>query len=106
MIFDLLLLRYGFTIRLHLPALREPPRSRVLLMPRRSLAFLFSAVCWTVIVGVARLTATVSSGREQSILRIQQLIENQDLTGARRLLAESIKNFPNDAGFENLLGVL
>ena len=75
-------------------------------MPRRSLAFLLGAVCLTVMVGAARLTATVSSGREQSILRIQQLIENQDLAGARRLLAESIKNFPNDGGFENLLGVI
>ena len=44
--------------------------------------------------------------RDQRILSIQQLIERRDLTEARRLLAESAKRFPGDAGFENLSGVI
>jgi len=75
-------------------------------MYRRSLVFLLSAVCFIALVDGPRVNAAASDGREQSILGIQQLIEKKDLTGARRLLAESIKNFPNDAGFDNLLGVI
>src|SRR5207253_11297485 len=44
--------------------------------------------------------------RDQRILRIQQLIENHDLAGAQRLLMEAAKEFPEDSGFDNLLGVV
>src|SRR5207253_3718621 len=44
--------------------------------------------------------------RDQRILRIQRLIENHDLAGAQRLLMEAAKEFPEDSGFDNLLGVV
>jgi tetratricopeptide (TPR) repeat protein len=75
-------------------------------MPRRSPVFLLSAVCLTAILGGPRLNASVTEVREQEILQIQELVEKHDLIEARRLLAASIKNFPNDAGFVNLLGVV
>jgi Flp pilus assembly protein TadD len=46
------------------------------------------------------------STRDQRILQIQQLIEDHDLAGARRLLAEAQKQFPADPGFDNLRGVV
>ena len=75
-------------------------------MSSRSLAFLLSAVFLTATVGGPRVIASATVGREQELLQIQDLLEKHDLIGARRLLAESIQNFPNDAGFENLLGVI
>lgn len=75
-------------------------------MSRRTLAFLLSAVCLARMVGGPRVNASGAAGREREILQIQELVEKHDLTGARRLLAASIKRFPNDAGFENLLGVI
>jgi len=44
--------------------------------------------------------------REQKILRIQQLIEEQDLEEARLQLAEATQLYPMDAGFDNLLGIV
>jgi tetratricopeptide (TPR) repeat protein len=46
------------------------------------------------------------STREQRILQIQQLIEQHDFVEAQRVLAESAKQFPGDAGFDNLLGIV
>jgi tetratricopeptide (TPR) repeat protein len=50
--------------------------------------------------------AQASSAREQRILQIQQLIEQNNLVEAKRLLADSAKQFPNDAGFDNLSGII
>jgi tetratricopeptide (TPR) repeat protein len=47
-----------------------------------------------------------TGAREQTILRIQQLIENHDLAQASRLVSEATKQFPGDAGFDNLQGVI
>lgn len=46
------------------------------------------------------------SQREDTILQIQALIENQDMVQAQKLLAEAARHFPSDAGFENLRGVV
>jgi tetratricopeptide (TPR) repeat protein len=44
--------------------------------------------------------------REQRILQIQQLFGQGDLAEARRLLNEAMKQFPADAGLDNLLGII
>jgi len=46
------------------------------------------------------------SGRDQKILLIQQLIEAHDLREAHRQLEDASERFPEDAGFDNLLGVV
>ena len=46
------------------------------------------------------------SGRELTILRIQQLIGNRQLVEARIQLTEAAKRFPADAGFDNLAGIV
>jgi len=47
-----------------------------------------------------------SSARDQKILQVQQLIEDHNLAEARRLISTAVKQFPRDAGFDNLLGVI
>jgi tetratricopeptide (TPR) repeat protein len=46
------------------------------------------------------------TGREERILEIQRLIEKHDLEGARRSLNDASKEFAQDPGFDNLLGVV
>jgi tetratricopeptide (TPR) repeat protein len=75
-------------------------------MPRRSPAFLLSAVLLTATVNGPRVNAAASVSREQTIIQIQELIQKHDLIGARRSLAKSMTDFPGDAGLENLLGVI
>lgn len=47
-----------------------------------------------------------ANGREQTVLRIQQLIQDHSLPEARRELAEAAKQYPSDEGFDNLLGIV
>ena len=47
-----------------------------------------------------------NEAREQQILAIQQSITQGDLAGARRLLKSAARQFPSDAGFDNLLGIV
>ena len=47
-----------------------------------------------------------ANGREQTILQIQQLIQDHNLPEARRQLAEAAKQYPSDEGFDNLLGIV
>lgn len=47
-----------------------------------------------------------TNGREQTVLRIQQLIQDHNLPEARRQLAEAAKQYPSDEGFDNLLGIV
>jgi tetratricopeptide (TPR) repeat protein len=42
----------------------------------------------------------------QTVLAIQQSIQNNDLTGARALLAEAVKLYPANGGIENLAGIV
>jgi tetratricopeptide (TPR) repeat protein len=44
--------------------------------------------------------------KERRILRIQELMQQGDLSEARRLLSQSKKEFPVDPGFDNLLGII
>ena len=44
--------------------------------------------------------------RERRILQIQQLFTQGDLAGARKLLDEALKQFPADAGLDNLQGII
>jgi tetratricopeptide (TPR) repeat protein len=44
--------------------------------------------------------------KEQQLLRVQELMNQNDLAGARTLLAEAEKTFPGDPGFDNLRGVV
>jgi tetratricopeptide (TPR) repeat protein len=44
--------------------------------------------------------------REHAIIEIQRFIENGDLSAARDLLRASATQFGNDAGFDNLAGVI
>jgi tetratricopeptide (TPR) repeat protein len=42
----------------------------------------------------------------QEILRIQQLIQDHDLEGASRKILEAAKQYPRDAGIDNLRGIV
>ena len=46
------------------------------------------------------------SNDRQTLLEIQQHIEQNDLDGARNLIRLALKKYPNDGGIENLLGVV
>ena len=56
--------------------------------------------------GFAHSQQNQANGREQIILRIQQLIQEHDLPEARRQLAEAAQQYPSDEGFDNLLGIV
>jgi len=47
-----------------------------------------------------------SGERDLEILRIQQLIEKHDLAGASLRILEAEKQYPRDAGFDNLRGIV
>ena len=48
----------------------------------------------------------ISPTREQTILKIQQLIETRDLNKADQLLTEAAEQFPADPGLDNLRGIV
>ncbi|MBA3442025.1 MAG: tetratricopeptide repeat protein [Pyrinomonadaceae bacterium] len=52
------------------------------------------------------LSRLQSGAREQQLRTIQQLIQQGDLTGARRLLTEGAKDYPADPLFANFFGVV
>jgi tetratricopeptide (TPR) repeat protein len=54
----------------------------------------------------ARTEQKHQSGREQKILRIQQLIQEHELEKAQLELVEAAKQYPADEGFYNLLGIV
>jgi tetratricopeptide (TPR) repeat protein len=70
------------------------------------LALSFAIVLCVAPVALADSGQNTTRAREQSILKIQQLIENHDFLQASRLLGEAAKTFPGDAGLENLRGVI
>ena len=69
-----------------------------------------SVVVLAVVLLPAAVLATTQhkgvSSRDDKILQIQQLINNHNLEQASRLLKETEKQFPADAGFDNLRGVV
>jgi tetratricopeptide (TPR) repeat protein len=56
--------------------------------------------------GFAHPQQNPANEREQTVLQIQQLIQDHDLAEARRQLAEAAKQYPSDEGFDNLLGIV
>jgi tetratricopeptide (TPR) repeat protein len=69
----------------------------------RSVSLLFFALA--IIVPGGRAQNAADSYR-QTVLTIQQCIQNSDFAGARALLAKAEKLFPANGGIENLLGVV
>ncbi len=55
---------------------------------------------------IASICAASEAARDHAILQIQHLIESGDLSGARAALAKYASEFPGDAGFDNLSGVI
>src|SRR5467141_1260040 len=47
-----------------------------------------------------------ASERDQKILQIQQLIQDHNLAEASRELLEAAKQYPSDAGLDNLMGIV
>src|SRR5437879_6659047 len=47
-----------------------------------------------------------STERDQKILQIQQLIQDHDLAEASRKILEAAKQYPADAGLDNLRGIV
>ncbi|MFC5864991.1 tetratricopeptide repeat protein [Acidicapsa dinghuensis] len=79
-------------------------------MARRSLWL--SAQCRSfllVLVGFVSFTAAAQQSGDayrQSVLAIQQQIDAGDLEGARSAVVQAEKQYPNNGGLENLLGVI
>jgi len=77
-----------------------------MLRPSYSLALSCAIALCAVPAALADSRQNTTGAREQTILQIQQLIENHDLAQANRRLMEAAKQFPGDAGFDNLQGVI
>jgi len=56
--------------------------------------------------GFASSRQNHTSERDQKILQIQQLIQDHDLEEASREILEAAKQYPSDAGFDNLRGIV
>jgi tetratricopeptide (TPR) repeat protein len=69
---------------------------------------LINFVCFVIFVifVFSSHTSQAQTIKEQRILRIQELMQQGNLSEARRLLSQSQKEFPVDAGFDNLLGII
>ena len=63
---------------------------------------------WRTFLFCVAITSTLAAEntRDRAILDIQRLINTGDLADARAMLQESTSRFPNDAGFDNLSGVI
>jgi tetratricopeptide (TPR) repeat protein len=62
-------------------------------------------LCFAIFVPGGRAQNAADSYR-QTVLAIQQCIEENDLTGARALLDKAVQRFPANGGIENLVGVV
>src|SRR6266850_508597 len=56
--------------------------------------------------GLAYPKQNHSTERDQKILQIQQLIQDHDLAEASRKILEAAKQYPADAGLDNLRGIV
>src|SRR5882762_6800443 len=56
--------------------------------------------------GLARPKQDRAKERDQKILQIQQLIQDHDLAEATRKILEATKQYPSDAGLDNLRGIV
>lgn len=55
---------------------------------------------------VTAVTSAQQSSYQSAILNIQQKLESNDLQSARTLLGAAMKQYPNNGGLENLLGIV
>src|SRR6267378_5375689 len=56
--------------------------------------------------GLAHPKQDRAKERDQKILQIQQLIQDHDLAEASRKILEATKQYPSDAGLDNLRGIV
>lgn len=77
-------------------------------MPSRWIipAVAFVALLCPGVSGFACSAQDHETRRDSKILLIQKLIQEHNLTEANRQLAEAKKEYPADAGFDNLLGIV
>lgn len=61
---------------------------------------------WATHFGLANSEQDHTSERDQKILQIQQLIQDHDLAEASRIILEATKQYPADAGLDNLRGIV
>jgi tetratricopeptide (TPR) repeat protein len=73
---------------------------------RRPLPVLLFTLLFAPLVALARSAQESVTFRDQTILQIQHLIEARDLAEAHRRIAQATKQFPSDAGFDNLSGIV
>jgi Flp pilus assembly protein TadD len=78
--------------------LKQSSRGRSQVFRNTACALFFSTVSF--------LAHSQKTNERQTLLEIQQHIEQQDLDGALDLIHLASKRFPNDGGLENLLGVV
>lgn len=64
------------------------------------------AVLRTILIAYFAGFATAQTAKEQLILQAQDLLQQGNLSGARQVINQSQKTYPNDAGFANLLGII
>ncbi len=64
------------------------------------------AVIITILLAHLMLHPVAQSTKEQLILQVQQLMEQGNLSAARQLLTKAEKSYPNEAGFDNLRGII
>ena len=61
--------------------------------------------CLLLIIFLA-LTLFAQTAKEQLILQAQELMQQNNFAGARQVIAQATKTYPNDAGFDNLRGII
>jgi tetratricopeptide (TPR) repeat protein len=64
------------------------------------------AIFRTVLLACFASVGTAQTAKEQLILQAQDLLQQGNLSGARQLINQSQKTYPNDAGLANLLGII
>ena len=65
-----------------------------------------SIFLWATGFGLASSKQNHTNERDETILRIQQLLEDHNLAEASRRLIEAVKQYPEDAGLDNLRGIV
>lgn len=64
------------------------------------------AVIITILSAFLAVVATAQTAKEKLILQAQELLQQGNLSGARQLITKARTTYPNDAGFDNLLGII
>ena len=64
------------------------------------------AVLITILLACLVVVATAQTAKEQLVLQAQELLQQGNLSGARQIITQAQKKYPNDAGFDNLHGIV